>query len=762
LKYFRSARLNASGRLALASSVVLAATAGTALTVTPALATPSTPVAGSAPVVSAQASQDAVAPLTVPADSVIVSAGSTGMLTRTGPSNGSTYRWTRYADGATTVLPVRSYRGSPGTDIVATQAGTVFTLTDMGGAAEPVVIDTSAFNTDATPYKLQQVVGTTLVMSATVDGVRQHHLVSLEGGKVVDRKIAVPEGHATWLDYPAGPGTLAVVHHASDSSSRFLSVVDLATGTLTETYTLQPTTDIESLTLTPTHVAWVENPYSAASRLVVVPRGTDQALGVPLDHTGYADGTVLRTIGDWIAYTKPGGGSALYPNPLHRVTVRSAKTGESFPILDHATSIVPDADGGLLALGGTVAHGEGLYRITLDEATGKPVATLLRTSAQPTALTVVKETLPPTGTFDFDRAGGKLTTGWTLSRFNAKVSLTLKHTASGRTVKIDNGTPREGITTFPLVWDGRYEDGLAAYNGAYTWTMEAVPANGIGPSIERKGTFTLTRAPRPHDFDDNGSPDVLARDAYGYVTSYDVRQVWSLDAYEEPYEIQIGGGWNVYDRILAAGNVGGTRNGDLVARDKTGVLWLYEGKGNYKAPFAPRTRIGGGWGIYNQIAAGSDVTGDGRNDLLAADKSGVLWLYPGTGNAKAPFAGRKRIGGGWGVYNQLTATGNLAGGTAGDLVARDRDGVLWLYLGKGDGTFAARTKIGGGWGSFKNLIGIGDVDGDGRNDLVAQGQDRATYDTVLHLYRGTGQWKAPFAPAQSNSVEQRAGIGDLF
>ncbi|MYS09667.1 hypothetical protein GTW71_25270, partial [Streptomyces sp. SID6041] len=448
----------------------------------------------------------------------------------------------------------------------------------MSGATEPIVIDTSALTTEAASYRLQQVVGTTLVMSATVDGVQERHLVSLEGGKVVDRKVALPHGNTIWLDYLAGPGTLAVVHEASGSSSRSLSVVDVATGALTETYALQRTTEIESLTLTPTHVAWVENPYSVNGRLVLTPRGTGQALAVPLEHTGYMDGTVLRTIGGWVAYVKPGGGSASYANPLQRLAVRSVETGETFPLLDHVTSVVPDAEGNLLAVGGTVAHGEGLYRIAPDGATGKPAATLLRTAARPTALTVVKEALPPTGTFDFDRAGGKLTAGWTLSRFNAKVSLELKHTVSGRTVRITNGTPREGVTDFPLVWDGRYDDGLAAYNGAYTWTMTATPANGIGPAIERKGAFTLTRAPRPHDFDDNGSPDVLARDSFGHVASYDVRQVWSLDPYQEPYEIRVGGGWNVYDRTLAAGNIGGTRNGDLIARDKAGVLWLYEGK----------------------------------------------------------------------------------------------------------------------------------------------------------------------------------------
>ncbi|MFF3838290.1 hypothetical protein [Streptomyces sp. NPDC001930] len=87
---------------------------------------------------------------------------------------------------------------------------------------------------------------------------------------------------------------------------------------------------------------------------------------------------------------------------------------------------------------------------------------------------------------------------------------------------------------------------------------------------------------------------------------------------------------------------------------------------------------------------------------MATDKSGDLWLYQATGNAKAPFTTRKRIGGGWSVYNRITATGNIGGSPAGDLVARGTSGVLWLYLGKADGTFAGRTRIGGGWNTYTN------------------------------------------------------------
>ncbi|MFJ5834214.1 FG-GAP repeat domain-containing protein [Streptomyces sp. NPDC093089] len=84
----------------------------------------------------------------------------------------------------------------------------------------------------------------------------------------------------------------------------------------------------------------------------------------------------------------------------------------------------------------------------------------------------------------------------------------------------------------------------------------------------------------------------------------------------------------------------------------------------------------------------------------------------------------------------------MAGAPAGDLVARDRSGVLWLYLGKGDGTFAPRTRISDGWGPYR-IIAPGDVDGDGRNDLVTIPDSDST-NTYMRFYYGTGQWRTPF------------------
>ncbi|MBQ0891497.1 VCBS repeat-containing protein, partial [Streptomyces sp. RM72] len=161
---------------------------------------------------------------------------------------------------------------------------------------------------------------------------------------------------------------------------------------------------------------------------------------------------------------------------------------------------------------------------------------------------------------------------------------------------------------------------------------------------------------------------------------------------------------------------------DLVARDSAGVLWLYRGTGNASAPFAARTRVGGGWNTYSSLTSAGDLTGDSRPDLIARDSAGVLWLYQGTGNASAPFAARTRVGGGWNTYSSLTSAGDLTGDSRPDLIARDSAGVLWLYQGTGNASapYAARTRVGGGWNTYSSLTSAGDLTGDSRPDLIAR------------------------------------------
>ncbi|MEW1906604.1 VCBS repeat-containing protein [Streptomyces sp. NPDC086147] len=202
-----------------------------------------------------------------------------------------------------------------------------------------------------------------------------------------------------------------------------------------------------------------------------------------------------------------------------------------------------------------------------------------------------------------------------------------------------------------------------------------------------------------------GLGDLVARDASGTLWYYD-RQAGSGSTYAA--RVRIGPGWNAYDRIAGAGDLDRDGLTDLLARDKSGILWFYAGTGRLtdNNRFTARVRVGGGWQAYDRLAGGADLSGDGRADLLARDKSGILWLYKGTGNATVPYATRVRIGGGWQAYDQLVVTGDLTDDGRPDAVARDKAGTLWLYKGTGNATapFATRTPVGGGWNTYNQLF----------------------------------------------------------
>ncbi|MGW6564502.1 FG-GAP repeat domain-containing protein [Streptomyces sp. NPDC054975] len=733
-------------RLAAAVAAVLAVTA--AGLASPAVATPLPPLSGAGASAIASATQAGVISFPSGAASV-VSAGRHGFLSAEYGTTGTVHRWTRYADGVTTVLPEGFYTGSAQTDFVVKTEGDTYKLYDMATGADPILIDTGG---PQASYWLGRVAGSTLVMTAanTTRGT-DIHLVGKPDDAVIDRKVPGLPADATIrrLDH-ASPDSVIVLYSGTVAGAykNRIAVLDIATGTIVEDRDVLKVDERSDTTSSATHLAWVEKPTWNSLTLAVARRGAAEPERIPLGDGNYVR---IELLGDWVTYAKPGGFTADSPDPLFALTARSLKTGETVRLLDHVTSSTTAPDGAQLVRGGTVAQGEGFYRITPGQDGGPPTAELVAGTGEQTILTLKDEANLPSGVIDFDR-NGVLRPTWTFNH-KAQVDLTVEHTASGQRGGAW-ASPRADGGPYVVTWDGDLANHFAAYNGEYTWRMRAQPANGIGPAVERSGTFTLTRTQKPHDFNDNGSPDLLVREGTGRLLSYEGRHLLNGGAMiRDPEPATLGTGWTTYDRVTAPGNIGGSDHADVLGRDRSGTLWLHTGTGK---GFAPRTKIGGGWQIYDKLTGGSDLTGDGRPDLVAADKAGDLYLYKGTGNAAAPFAARKKIGGGWGIYNQLTSTGDLGGAPAGDLLARDKAGVLWLYLGKGDGTFAARTKIGGGWGPYTHLAGIGDENKDGRADLVAYNAVGGYYSS-LYVYRGTGEWRAPFAPR--NTV-YNPGLGE--
>ncbi|WP_052230457.1 VCBS repeat-containing protein [Streptomyces sp. CT34] len=200
---------------------------------------------------------------------------------------------------------------------------------------------------------------------------------------------------------------------------------------------------------------------------------------------------------------------------------------------------------------------------------------------------------------------------------------------------------------------------------------------GFDPRTRVAPGWGIFKAAQNVDRDKDGFADGL----YTWDTDGNLRFTSPKNEFETETRL-IGGGWNIYDKVLSPGDLGGNTESDIMAIDKAGVMYVYLAHSDGR--LTGRTAIGGGWGQYTQIAGQGDLTGDGKADIVARDKSGVLWLYKGTGNWKAPFEPRQKIGGGWNRYDSLLSTGDVDGDGNADLLARTPSGDLMLYKGNGN------------------------------------------------------------------------------
>ncbi|MCX5227166.1 VCBS repeat-containing protein [Streptomyces sp. NBC_00233] len=719
-------------RLAGAVTTVLAVTLGATAPTAPAYAAP---FEGGVLAADAATTAD---PIAYPKAGRLVGAGVTGFLTT---SSAGVTSFRRYSDGGGQGYDGDVYlRSTPTTDFLVFRGSYKITqrnLATNGSLEVPV----GSLTGDAKWAGAAADAVFTTVATEAGTALRKH----VDGAPTVT-VTGLPADAAAVMVTPATPAHAKVAFRQNGLGK--WGLLDLATGVLA-----LGAPGIGTQAVSATHTAWsAGSATDQGPRVFVADRATGAVQEAPVPPEPSLGNLQVGLVGDWVLYGQKGGMGFVQPSVHHAITAYNVTTRATVKVLDHAYEFTSAPDGSLYARGGLVGRGEGMYRIAAtggDILKAEPVAT----TGEPTEVVATDSTVPP-AVLDLDRADG-FTFRWTLSREVRNPKLTVRHVRTGKTHTL-SWQPTTSAPVFAWVDSSRDED---VPNGDFTWELTGEPVNGIGPAVTAKGTFKVVRKAQPHDFNDNGSPDLFSRDSAG--------RLWRTDLFYRPIDERrgineasartyIGAGWGVYDRIEAAGNLGGTPVGDLLARDRSGVLWLHQGNG--AGSFAARVQVGGGWQIYDKITSGGDLTNDGRVDALAADGSGVLWLHPGSGSATKPFLPRKKIGAGWGIYNDITAVGNIAGGPAGDLVARDKDGVLWLHLGKGDGTFAPRTRIGGGWNAFRPLIAAGDADGDGRPDLMGLG---ATFQSPS-LYKSTGDWKVPFRTGEVMYLEQvDANTSDL-
>ncbi|MEU6229302.1 FG-GAP-like repeat-containing protein [Streptomyces sp. NPDC047042] len=183
----------------------------------------------------------------------------------------------------------------------------------------------------------------------------------------------------------------------------------------------------------------------------------------------------------------------------------------------------------------------------------------------------------------------------------------------------------------------------------------------------------------------------------------------------------------------------GDGKADVAAARDDGILWIYPGTGNASgSTLGTRFQAGTSWQSQDAVTIG-DVSNDGIGDLLSRQASdGTLWVYPGTGKpGMEAFATRYQVGRSW-LTQDVTRTGDFNSDGRTDVLTRQAsDGTLWVYPGTGKSgmeTLGTRYQVGTGWKS-QDIITNGDLNNDGRTDVLS----RQASDGTLWVYPSTGK-----------------------
>ncbi|MFG2887627.1 FG-GAP repeat domain-containing protein [Streptomyces sp. NPDC048297] len=268
-------------------------------------------------------------------------------------------------------------------------------------------------------------------------------------------------------------------------------------------------------------------------------------------------------------------------------------------------------------------------------------------------------------------------------------SVQLQHGGPVRHDHVGSGGPPDGTAD------------LLTLNPSGTLTFQQGTGKGtFSGKVSGGGWSTKALAVPFGDLDGDRCNDVLVRMSDGSLRGY--RVACGLAPKPSMAYKKLGTGWNAYNVLTSPGDLTGDGRADLLARKaSTGDVYLFAAKSD--GTLAAGKKIRSAWTGYTKVVGAGDLNGDGRGDVLARDKAGTLWRYNGTGTGL--LKDRVKVASNWGAsYNAVVGVGDITGDGRSDLVVRDTSGNLYRQSGDGKGSFAARVKIATGWQPYKGLF----------------------------------------------------------
>ncbi|WP_231406046.1 VCBS repeat domain-containing M23 family metallopeptidase [Streptomyces clavuligerus] len=240
-----------------------------------------------------------------------------------------------------------------------------------------------------------------------------------------------------------------------------------------------------------------------------------------------------------------------------------------------------------------------------------------------------------------------------------------------------------------------------------------------------------------HDFSGDGKSDVLAKAAA--TADIHLYEGNGGGGFKAGTGQAVGNNFSALEHVTVVGDWDGDGRDDLVARNRsTGDLHLYAGNGSGGFKAGTGQVIGNNFTGFDRIIGAGDFDGDSRTDLVVRSRTTTdLHLYAGNGKGGFKTGTGQVIGTSWAALGEIAGVGDWSGDGRADLLAKNRTtGDIHLYEGNGSGGFKAGTgqAVGNNFTAFDQMTGVGDFNNDGHNDIVT----RKVATGTLHLFAGNG------------------------